>query len=244
MEAQLAVPKWFLVVAAAIFFVATSTVLLSETGQAKPHQVMRRYQFAVEAKPPEYRALGPNRFAFSMPIDDTHWEKDAGDIRISLDVKSVKSITAQKFQIADLEVPTWAKQLHPFHKDVLALHRYRNESDPPKHGRKFLIIFPFRDYKIGAHVRDASSGEDVIVTYAERTGHLGKIIPFLDRHLRAAGKVPVRDYNFLVMEQADMEVAFTKANVLNAAARLAREWGYDYMVMHDVDFSSTSWQRL
>jgi len=238
MKLKLSVPRQWLMLLGGSFAIIALLAFASTLSVSWLYSPVDRYYFVPHAVAPDPPALWPNRFIYSMPVDDSLWGSDKEAITDAIEQANgiPNPVTADKFQIEALNVPMWAEKLHPLHESVVALHRYRTESDPPKHGRKFLIIFPFRDLPIGSVSKHPHTGRATTVTYAERTAQLGTVIPYLDRHLRATGKIPVRDYNFLVMEQADMEVAFTKANVLNAAARLAREWGYDYMVMHDVDY--------
>lgn len=128
--------------------------------------------------------------------------------------------------LADLDVPTWASELSPFHPDVVSAHKHTKASGPTG---KMLIVVPFREHSFNV-VR-------------ERSEHVLMLVEKLDTHLRAVGKVPGRDYATLIVEMHDQDVAFNKAYLLNAGAYVATAWGYDYVVFHDADCYPASLQN-
>lgn len=118
----------------------------------------------------------------------------------------------------DLLLPDWASSLSPLHPDVVAAHKKQKSQGP---SGKMLIIVPFREHAFNK--------------LHERSQQLLLVAATLDKHLRAVGKVPGRDYATLIIEMHDQEVGFNKGYLLNVGVRVAELWGYDYVVCHDAD---------
>ena len=108
----------------------------------------------------------------------------------------------------------------PLHPDVVAAHR--NSPRSQARSGKMLILIPYREF--------------LHVAKRERAEHMLQLTKALDTHLRAAGKVPGRDYATLVVEMGNNDLLFNKGYLLNIGVRVAAEWAYDYIVFHDVDY--------
>ena len=132
--------------------------------------------------------------------------------------------------LRDLMLPTFAKFLHPFTSEVIDAHQKLTSQG--KSG-KMLIVIPFREHQFGKKIVDPITNATIF--RQERSEQLVLFIHHMDAHLRAVGKLPGRDYALLVIEQENYDVAFNKGALFNAAAHVARKWGYDYFVAHDVD---------
>ena len=169
----------------------------------------------------------------------------------------------------DLSLPAWSARFSPLRPDVLDVHA-RLQPEGGGGSGKMLVVVPFRESLLPAESADPATGRRIRRRGA-RGEQLLQLLARLDAHLRAAGKQPGRDYAVLVVEQgrdraADLSghssghgggygsesegedggesaAAFNKAQLINAGARLAREWGYGYIVAHDVDVYPTSPQN-
>lgn len=110
-----------------------------------------------------------------------------------------------------------------------------------------LIVVPFYDTLNGNVFNAASSSSEFVASRPQRL--LLQLLHCLDRHLRSLGRQPGRDYAVLVVEQhaapsvsassdgatRGETLAFAPGQLLNAGAWLARDWGYSYIVAHDLD---------
>ena len=110
----------------------------------------------------------------------------------------------------------------PFGPRALAAHALPAGTNPlPAH--RGLIVVPFRE---SAHPSSQQG--------ANRFKNLAVLVPYLTRHLASVGKRPGIDFSIVVVEQ-DQALVFNKGALLNVGYKLAKAWGYDYMVLHDVD---------
>jgi glycoprotein 2-beta-D-xylosyltransferase len=94
-----------------------------------------------------------------------------------------------------------------------------NASTPPRH--RLAVIIPFRD-----SASKTSQG-------GNRTANLVQTVPYLIAFLEKTGKLRVRDFEIIIVEQTQGHV-FNKGALFNAGYMIARH-AFDYMVLHDVD---------
>jgi glycoprotein 2-beta-D-xylosyltransferase len=87
--------------------------------------------------------------------------------------------------------------------------------------RRLCIIIPFRDSS-----SQTSQG-------ANRTANLMQLVPYLTEHLVKAGKIPLQDFEIIVIEQAEGYI-FNKGALFNVGYNISRSV-CGYMVLHDVD---------
>jgi hypothetical protein len=182
--------------------------------------------------------LAPNAFRFSTKMLDAQ-EMPSEALPLLTMMQTAPSAATQtysqihkKLSTHLLQVPTWADSLNAAHPHVVRAHRALNAT-----GRsgKLLIIFPFREHAFGKF-KTAADGQKV----GMRTRQVLETIFAINSHLAKLGKLPNRDYSFLIMEQANYDVTFNKGSVVNSGAHLARLWGYDYFAMNDADFAPGS----
>ncbi len=179
--------------------------------------------------------LAPNRFAYAPTLQSSGpLNPDAAALLNDIATSSPPSFASlhppDTRTAALLALPPFATTTSPAHPDVVAAHQAQKSRGP---SGKLLIIVPFRENDFGATKERAV--ETLAAPVRVRTQHVVKLLFELDKHLRAVGKLPNRDYAYLIAEQANYDVAFNKGAVINVGMHIARLWGYDYAVLHDAD---------
>lgn len=109
-----------------------------------------------------------------------------------------------------------AASLSPQHPAVTLAHKAYNAQAP---NGKMLVIVPYAE----------ASDTDT----TELTTVISPFLKQLDAHLTKAGKLRGRDFAILAVQQDSYDVAINRGALANAGAKLAADWGYDYIVIHD-----------